>query len=407
MKRVAFVPIKFKSQRLENKNILPLGDKPLCWHIFSSLIEVPQLDEIYVFCSDDNIMDFIPSHPKIKFQQRPSSLDTDTTIGMEIYQQFIQLVPANIYVLAHATSPFLSPKSIQRGLEAVTSDEYDSAFSVKKEQSYCWYNNIPINYQLNNIVRTQELKPVLVETSGFYIFKPNLIQQNRRIGDNSLPVIVNRIEAIDIDEYDEYQLARSVLQSQSISHICNNNTITPITETKKDNIEKDNIKKDQIKKDNIRMVVLDFDGTISDGKVYYSQPNTELRFIGLQYTKCYNTKDGLRIKELSSDIDFYIISGNCLNFFENKAESLRINLIGNCDNKLKIVDQLLIDKKLTLDQVAFIGDDENDLPLLKVVGISGCPGDAATNVKKQVDYVCHKNGGEGAVREFLDFIFDK
>ena len=95
MKVVAFVPIKFNSQRLENKNILPLGKYPLCWYIFDTLKQVNHIDEIYVYCSDEKIQKYIPND--IKFLKRSNNLDTHETIGLDIYKSFANQIKADVY----------------------------------------------------------------------------------------------------------------------------------------------------------------------------------------------------------------------------------------------------------------------------------------------------------------------
>ncbi len=206
MKTVAFVPIKLNSQRLPHKNILPLAGHPLCWHIFNSLKQVEKIDEVYVYCSDENIVKYIPDG--IKYKQRQSWLDGDDVKGFDIYEQFINEIDADVYVLAHATSPFIKASLIENALLYVLSGANDSAFSAERMQTFAWYKGKPINYDLNDVPRTQDIEPVWVETSAFYIFKKEIFtEHNRRIGFNPFIQEINGIEAIDIDEKKDYDLA--------------------------------------------------------------------------------------------------------------------------------------------------------------------------------------------------------
>lgn len=206
MKTVALVPIKLNSQRLPHKNILPIAGKPLCWHICNSLINVQSIDEVYVFCSDEEVIKYIPN--KVKFLKRDERLDGDLIKGFDIYKEFITQVDADIYVLAHTTSPFILTSSIQNGLEHVLDKSHDSAFSAERIQTFAWYKNKPINYDLNDVPRTQDMEPIWVETSGFYIFKKEVFtEHHRRIGFNPYIQEVSGMEAIDIDERKDYELA--------------------------------------------------------------------------------------------------------------------------------------------------------------------------------------------------------
>lgn len=205
MSVIAFVPIKLRSKRLPGKNLLPLMGKPMCYHIFEALLQAKAIDRTYVYCSDESIMQYIP--PQVEFLKRPQRLDRDKVKGLEIYREFVKAVAAHIYVLAHATSPFLRTGTIDRAAGKVVSGNYDSAFSAQKIQTFVWYNNNPLNYRLDDVPRTQDIEPILVETSGFYIFKKEIIEAGRRIGSRPWLEIVDNIEALDIDSKEDYEIA--------------------------------------------------------------------------------------------------------------------------------------------------------------------------------------------------------
>ena len=207
-----FVPIKLKSQRLPNKMLLPLGNKLLCQYIFDTLLEVKKIIDcnIYCYCSNESIIEYLPNG--INFLKRDISLDSNETKGMTIYKSFIEKIDGDIYCLCHATSPFIKKESIINGLNKVIYENYDSSFSVSKIQTFSWYKNKPLNYDFNNIIKTQDIEPVFYETSAFFIFKKNILEKyNRRIGFNPFMIETNRIESIDIDEYEDYELAKSII----------------------------------------------------------------------------------------------------------------------------------------------------------------------------------------------------
>jgi len=206
MKIIAFVPIKLKSERLRNKNILPIGGHPLCWHIVNSLLKVKNIDEVYVYCSDDTIIQYLPKG--VSFKKRDKRLDGNLIKGFEIYESFISEVDADIYVLAHTTSPFIKIKNIETALSRVIDGDNDSAFSAERLQTFAWYQGKSINYDLNDVPRTQDMEPIWIETSAFYIFKKEIFTRyHRRIGFHPYIQEVSGIEAIDIDERKDYELA--------------------------------------------------------------------------------------------------------------------------------------------------------------------------------------------------------
>jgi len=217
MKTVALVPIKLNSQRLPHKNILPLGNHPLCWYLFNTLTKVEGIDEVYVYCSDKEIMDYVPSG--VIYKSREKWLDGDTVKGFDIYREFIKEVDADVYLLAHTTSPFIKKSSISNALEHVLSGESDSAFSAERIQTFAWYKGTPINYNLNDVPRTQDMEPIWVETSAFYIFKKEIfVNHNRRIGFSPYIQEVSGMEAIDIDEKRDFDLASKLLETEGIDY---------------------------------------------------------------------------------------------------------------------------------------------------------------------------------------------
>lgn len=206
MKIVAFIPIKLNSQRLPHKNILPLAGKPLCWHISNTLLHVNGIDEIYIYCSDKRVIQYVPEG--IIFKEREKWLDGNEVKGFDIYQKFIEEVDADIYILAHTTAPFIKSNTIENALMHVKKGRFDSAFSAERIQTFAWYKGDPINYNLNDVPRTQDLDPIWVETSGFFIFKKEVFTMyKRRIGFKPYIQEVSGMEALDIDEKKDYDMA--------------------------------------------------------------------------------------------------------------------------------------------------------------------------------------------------------
>lgn len=210
MKTVAIVPMKLNNSRLPQKNTKCFTNgKPLCWYILSTLLTVEGIDEVYVYCSNPDIKEFIPEG--VKYLRRSESLDQDTTIMNEVLSCFAKDVPADVYVMTHTTAPFISKESIEKGLSAVFSGEYDSSFAAKKLQNFLWKDGVPFNYELNNIPRTQDLPPLFEETSGFYIYRNEVMTKlNRRIGDKPYIVEVGEIESVDIDEPEDFMIADAI-----------------------------------------------------------------------------------------------------------------------------------------------------------------------------------------------------
>lgn len=150
----------------------------------------------------------------------------------------------------------------------------------------------------------------------------------------------------------------------------------------------------------IKILVMDVDGTLTDGKIYIGSDGEML--------KAFNVKDGLGISKLrTNNIIPAIITGRKSEILKRRSEELKIEeLYQGEENKIGKLKELVERYKCSLSEVAYIGDDENDLQCMRVCGYTGCPADAVESVKNEVDYICDKKGGEGAVREFIDVLLD-
>lgn len=148
----------------------------------------------------------------------------------------------------------------------------------------------------------------------------------------------------------------------------------------------------------IRIVATDVDGVLTDAGMYYSESGDEW--------KKFNTRDGMGIKLLQkAGLVTAIITQERTKLVARRAEKLAIpELHQGAFDKLTVIRDLVTRHGVTLEQVAYIGDDVNDLEALKAVGFSASPADGMPVVHRVVDYVCKKKGGEGCVRELADMI---
>jgi len=210
MKTVAFIPIKLNNERLPGKNIRRFDNgEPLLTYILSTALHINAIDDIYVYCSSEQILEYLPQG--VKFLKRPISLDSFNTSITEVIASFTETISADVYTLLHATSPFISVKSIEAGLQSVQNGVHDSALAVYRHYDFLWRGGVPENYDVHNVPRTQDLEPFYTETSGFFIFTKALAAQKRRVGDRPFLVEVSKIEAIDIDESIDFDIANAIL----------------------------------------------------------------------------------------------------------------------------------------------------------------------------------------------------
>jgi 3-deoxy-D-manno-octulosonate 8-phosphate phosphatase (KDO 8-P phosphatase) len=148
----------------------------------------------------------------------------------------------------------------------------------------------------------------------------------------------------------------------------------------------------------IRLLVMDVDGVMTDGKITYTSDGQEI--------KSFNIKDGLGIKRAqASGIETAIITGRTSPMVERRALELGIaHLVQGREDKLAALSDLLDQTALSLDQVAYIGDDLPDLTAIESVKLGACPADAADEVKSRANWVSTRAGGDGCVRELCDLL---
>lgn len=212
MKTVAFVPIKLNNERLPGKNVKAFSDgTPLIRILLDklALLKGRCLDEIYVYCSDEQIKEYLPE--KVQFLQRPEFLDQKTTKGRQIYEEFVKTIPADVYVLAHATTPFVTVEHIRECVKKVQEEDYDSAFCAQKHQTFFWRNNRPMNFELSNPPRTQDMEPIYTEVPTPYVFTKEAFEKyHARTGVNPYICECSEIECVDIDYPDDFQIADAI-----------------------------------------------------------------------------------------------------------------------------------------------------------------------------------------------------
>ena len=148
----------------------------------------------------------------------------------------------------------------------------------------------------------------------------------------------------------------------------------------------------------IKILLTDCDGVLTDGKIYYSSEGVEI--------KAFHARDGKGLKLLlERGIICGIITGRKSEMVNRRARELGIQEVyQDAGDKEKIFDEIIERYDVFPEETAYIGDDINDLPVLKRVGFSAAVADAVREVKQKVDYVTQRKGGSGALREVVDFL---
>ena len=149
----------------------------------------------------------------------------------------------------------------------------------------------------------------------------------------------------------------------------------------------------------IKAFIIDVDGTLTNGMIYYGD-NIEL--------KIFNIKDGTALKYLSSiNITVVFITGRISEAVARRAAEFNITAIQGVEDKKQKLEEFLADTSINAEQCAYIGDDLNDYAAMKICGFKACPSDAVAEIREICDYVSPYAGGNGAVRDVCEYILKR
>ena len=215
MKVVAIVPMRHSSERVKGKNYRPLAGKPLFHWIVDTLLSVPEIDEVVIDTDSPTIIDdTAAAFPSVRVLLRPEHLRAGEIPMNDVLLNTIEQVSADIVLQTHSTNPFLSAATVSEALRRFLAQEdgCDSAFGVTRLQARLWTADAQaVNHDPAVLLRTQDLDPIYLENSCFYIFTPATLQERgNRIGARPLLVETPAMEAIDIDEESDWDLAAAV-----------------------------------------------------------------------------------------------------------------------------------------------------------------------------------------------------
>ena len=214
MSIAAFIPIKANSERVPGKNFRPLNGKKLYRYLCEHAVDADCFDEIYVDTNSDEIKEYATKMGLGVIDRKPE-LALSTANGNDVLVHQFELFPNyDYYVQLFVTAPYLQPSTIRRCVEMLTTSEtYDSCFTATEHHGFFWLAGTPVNYRPGILPRSQDMLPVIEETTGLYGIKHDALDRYRcRIGRNPYIHIVSPYEAVDINTEDDLKIAASIGQ---------------------------------------------------------------------------------------------------------------------------------------------------------------------------------------------------
>jgi len=212
-KIVALLPMKAHSERIPRKNMALFHGRPLYHRVVEALLKCKYVETVAIDTDNAEIVADVSKNFKgITIIERPESLRGDFVSMNDVIAYDLSVTEGEHYVQTHSTNPLLKAETIAEAIVSYfeSMDKYDSLFSVTGLQERLYSKDgLPINHDPQELLRTQDMEPYFIENSNFYIFSKNSFMSagGRRIGNKSMMFIMDKLEAIDIDNPEDWMVA--------------------------------------------------------------------------------------------------------------------------------------------------------------------------------------------------------
>ena len=378
MKKTAIIPLRKNSKGIPGKNKKKLLGRPLfCWTLGSAIFS--ELDEVYIFTDDEEILSFIQKEyswtSKVKGLLRIEENANDTASTESAMVEFAEKIKYDfdILCLLQATSPLTTEKDINEALFQITSKNKTAALSVVKTHRFTWNaDGTPQNYDVFNRPRRQDFEGLLIENGAIYATsKEAFFQSQNRVSGTIGLVEMPEETLMEIDSVSDWLIVESLVAERQ---------------------------KSLKKQEKINFLVLDVDGVFTDGGVYYDA-NGEM-------AKKFDMRDGMGLEILRQNgVEVVVVTSENSDLVAKRMQKLQIKhtFLGIKD-KYSFLQNFIMQQQTSWSNLAYVGDDVNDLANLCSVGWSFAPADATAVVKQQVDFTLTHNSANGAIREVCEWI---
>lgn len=381
---VAFIPVRGGSKSIPLKNIKPICGKPLVYWVAQAANNCQSIDKVYIATDSDKIKSTVESFhmSKVEVIGRSAESASDTASTEFAMLEFANQYEFDNMVLIQATSPLLTAEDLERGFETFRQPDCDSVLSAVPQKRFYWQykengGTEPVNYDVYHRPRRQEFDGWLTENGAFYITsREDLLRTKNRVSGNIKAVEMCEDSFFEIDEPSDWIIIEALM--------------------KKNGITADADEKEVLK--NIKLFLTDCDGCLTDGGMYYSEHGDEL--------KKFNTRDGMGFGLLKkAGVKTGIVTSENVQLVQNRANKLKLDFLEmGAGDKLAVVTQICDEMKISLKEVAYIGDDINDVAVIESVGYGCSVNNGMPQAKAAARYVTSVNGGEGAIREVAERI---
>jgi YrbI family 3-deoxy-D-manno-octulosonate 8-phosphate phosphatase len=371
---VALVPLRGGSKSIPRKNLRRIAGRPLCAWAIAAALRAPGIAEVWVSTDDPEIAEAATAvDARVGVVDRPASLARDTSSTESVMLHFAREVPFDWLVTLQATSPLTTPEDLARGLDLVARRRLDSLLTATRVRRFFWDDDDrPVNYDPRRRPRRQDFPGTRMENGAFYVTSRRVLSRDRcRLGGRIGVLEMAGDTAVELDEPDDWAVVERLLLRRS-----------PVGARLRE----------------ARALVLDVDGVLTDGAMYYGPEGEAL--------KRFHTRDGHGLVRLrAAGLRLALLTREATPFAAARARKLGIeDVLSGVQDKAQGIAELARRWDLAPETFVYMGDDDVDLPALRAVGVPAAPADAAPPALGAAAYVTRARGGEGAVRELCDAI---
>jgi len=380
---VALIPARGGSKSIPLKNIKPIAGKPLIFWTIEAALACDIIDRVYLSTDSTDVRNVAEQITDKRFEviKRSSETASDIASTESVMLEFSKEYDFQNMILIQATSPLLMPDDLSRAIEIYERKKADSLLSLVEQKSFIWQECAddfvaPLNYDPIQRPIHQDFDGYLVEKGAFYITSKGALEKTKcRISGNMAYYKMPDETYFELDEPSDWIIIEQLLSNRRKS-----------------------IKSLEHHLKKIKILITDVDGVMTDCGMYYSENGDEL--------KKFNTRDGMAIQLLREHgIKTAIITKENTKIVKHRAKKLKFDeVFQGVEDKLAVLESLKNKYSFDYSEIAYIGDDVNDMSVLKRVGFSFCPNDAVDDVKKICTAIAKEKGGNGVVREFYELM---
>jgi N-acylneuraminate cytidylyltransferase len=339
------------------------------------------LDEIFVFTDDEDIISFINREyswtNKVKALSRSKGSASDSASTESAILEFCEVInyEFDLFCLLQATSPCTTRQDINNCIQKLEKDQYDSVLTVAQTHRFIWNKDgTPINYDIFKRPRRQDFEGLMVENGAVYGTNKSALQKTNNRLSGKIAIVEMADETLyEIDSESDWIIVEQLL----------------IQRQKKNK-----------KTEKLTHLILDVDGVFTDGSVFYSKDG--------ELSKNFDMRDGMGLEILREhNVQVMVVTSEQSDIVAQRMKKLKIeNVYLGVKDKFSLLNHICKEKSLSLCNIAYVGDDVNDLANICSVGWSLTPKNATQVVKQHADMILPTNSGNGAIRSACEFIIN-